>query len=1171
MSKPVSNGAGNGQTWYQPPTVAVGAGISSTKISGMRASVEEESPHSNKVGEVLSGYTGKDTYQAGDLAKATGAKLGAGVSAVAGKVTGKESYRIGDFAKVTGSLVGKGITAGVKKYTSKDTYKVGDLTKATARKATKIHMMPKHAAETIQVAWRYSKNGVRQIRAGARHLSVGNDWHVDPRPSAEAIDAATPPARWWTPWRGWKPIPNGTLKARGADPNRAAPPSVVPPAHEAAALYPEANEAIGEVFVEVLEAEDLPGDKMSAADAYCLVVCESHCAVTNIVWNRSDPAWGAHTSYRAFRFPICHAYSSICLSVVDSDTHFTAGISRKFKSDDLIGRVAIHVGELYANTVYDCWFPLDVEANGRLLPVYTTSKQNAARKPALRMRFSVVFDSDTTRVLSYLKPASAQPAHTLAIGGQKSNTFLEGAHHALFASHDPNQYDFDVFKAQCEEIKGILPVMLTAFAAFEEVLFWRPGAIHYSVGLCVGFQFLLSYPLFTPAAFCFVLLNALNWTYRKERDNHRHTIHQRPSFPQIFAAAVVDLLPLSVASKNKVVKLMGRLPLVGRAFARREAAAPSPPSPLVPSPLVPSTSSDGANGGADNDSAGEQKPRTCLLAHEPGQMEKNMALMAAKVQLYMSRHGDKMLNEEGAFLLDDAEHSKFVMEQRKRTRRGSTHQEQKQKQSGVDGDNGTNPGEDSAAETTERDVQRKQCVERIDKHLAAWIIEEDNKHSIKKGKALLHAVSQEKLMGDMAEPVCGPMQEMQWTMMITPMRAVLHLFSWHDPYSTSWCYFILCVATLVLALLPWNTVVYYGMRVFGAVVFGPQMHFAGRYLLAQQAEAHEAEAEWASVGASEQARRLAWYRRSLVADELDAMVANMSKKSQYDRQRLLDRTYFLHDCKRVLSISERRMCRIINSSPADAKRSSSRPKDDVPHARSRSEWGRLAPEAQALEEEEVEEEEARAGEGYMQRMRSNLHSAKETVKGKWRGTGTKEEQEEAAAVALQRAARDKLGSANAGASAEPEPAANKSKSSPSRAIIPDGLPQSRAVPAEYDSGAGAVPKATREKEAAARQAAAAFTAVAPAAEAKDAAAKKATKTVSFPRAAGTKAGGWGTMRSTLAVASAVQRAPRSAGGVAVASIKERTARKEADQAEAELAALRRRAGKSPLRERTAAT
>ena len=121
--------------------------------------------------------------------------------------------------------------------------------------------------------------------------------------------------------------------------------------------------------------------------------------------------------------------------------------------------------------------------------------------------------------------------------------FLLDRSAALFDSHQPGVYKWSVFNSHIDELKAMTRRSEEAIAAFEEVLFWRPGSVHLSVSLLIGWQMLLHYPNLIPATMALLLLFNLNRTYRNARHDRRHPIHKRPSFPQIVCSVLCDLLP----------------------------------------------------------------------------------------------------------------------------------------------------------------------------------------------------------------------------------------------------------------------------------------------------------------------------------------------------------------------------------------------------------------------------------------------------------------------------------------------------------------------------------------------------------------------------------------------------------------------------------------------------
>ena len=84
--------------------------------------------------EGVSGFTGRDEYQFGDLTKAALSKVGAGVAAGVSSITGKETYEFGDLTKAAVDKVGAGVASSVSDFTGKEKYEFGDVTRAAIGK-----------------------------------------------------------------------------------------------------------------------------------------------------------------------------------------------------------------------------------------------------------------------------------------------------------------------------------------------------------------------------------------------------------------------------------------------------------------------------------------------------------------------------------------------------------------------------------------------------------------------------------------------------------------------------------------------------------------------------------------------------------------------------------------------------------------------------------------------------------------------------------------------------------------------------------------------------------------------------------------------------------------------------------------------------------------------------
>ena len=179
--------------------------------------------------------------------------------------------------------------------------------------------------------------------------------------------------------------------------------------------------------------------------------CRRCAAKTNIIWNRADAAWGSLRHYRAFKFPVTRPYSTLCIALMESDTHHTQGVlNRRAMHDDILGRVTVRLGALYEGIVYDTWYPLSGPANEDYTPGQGTSRTRAPqlRGPMLRVRYSIRFTSEKARMLGYLQPLPMKTPvmHELAFTSKTSaKSHRDGARFALFGPTEPlGKYNWKV-------------------------------------------------------------------------------------------------------------------------------------------------------------------------------------------------------------------------------------------------------------------------------------------------------------------------------------------------------------------------------------------------------------------------------------------------------------------------------------------------------------------------------------------------------------------------------------------------------------------------------------------------------------------------------------------------------------------------------------------------------
>ena len=339
--------------------------------------------------------------------------------------------------------------------------------------ARKALALERSAATRVQAMYRGQLARGAMVLQGSRPTKVvGAHGHW--------VDAPTPEADWFTPEHGWPAhllqpptlpasIPTLAVKQRYEPPTNWMQSHVDESVHST-----HVAAAIGELRIELLEAERLPqmdkliggltgGKPFGSADPYAVVVFEGSAARTSTVRNSREPKWSAaHGCARAFRFPVCSAYSCVHISLMDYDL---------VGDDEVIGRCVVELGSLYARTQYDCWLPLAKKG-----------LRHPGRRGAVRLRYSVVFDSDRQRLLSYVRPLQNPTYHVPLLKQEYSSATA----FARLGARPEDKYDYHIFKAHIYELRAVAIECRNAVLRFVfELLFYedlRSSAI--SIGVC---------------------------------------------------------------------------------------------------------------------------------------------------------------------------------------------------------------------------------------------------------------------------------------------------------------------------------------------------------------------------------------------------------------------------------------------------------------------------------------------------------------------------------------------------------------------------------------------------------------------------------------------------------------------------------------------------------------
>ena len=299
--------------------------------------------------------------------------------------------------------------------------------------------------------------------AAANALGVAAAPEVD----MKKVDAPTPSHCWYNPTRGWpaRDVENGglgdteNLQRVEVDLDK----TVAADAPLLELFAQVARERIGTLRVEVLEAQGLPamdvGLASTGTDAYSVLVFEGIAARTCTVRNSLNPKWSCDMA-RAFELPVTSPYSCLYVAVKDYDTAF--GVDSLAEDDD-VGRVVIELGALYADSEYDAWFRLKAHPS-------VEAKEHLGY---IRLRYSLTFDDNRKRILSYFKPTFLKPHRVVFKDGRA------GVRAAEFATTGGIAQDFELQTLIYYKDQLLLELSLMRAEFLEVVLgvvFWRTPA-----------------------------------------------------------------------------------------------------------------------------------------------------------------------------------------------------------------------------------------------------------------------------------------------------------------------------------------------------------------------------------------------------------------------------------------------------------------------------------------------------------------------------------------------------------------------------------------------------------------------------------------------------------------------------------------------------------------------
>ena len=136
-------------------------------------------------------------------------------------------------------------------------------------------------------------------------------------------------------------------------------------------------------------------------------------------------------------------------------------------------------------------------------------------------------------------------------------------------------------------------------------------------------------------------------------------------------------------------------------------------------------------------------------------------------------------------------------------------------------------------------------------------------------------------------PVLGPIQRALGSVVIHT-RSIRRIVTWEDAYMTTWLYAALVVLTLVLLIIPWGLILVIGARLVGVALFGPHMHFVGKWLAKRKAAEAKQEADFQDADPKTKAEILKKVRaekKAAAAEKLAKSLAHIHNRTPAQKER----------------------------------------------------------------------------------------------------------------------------------------------------------------------------------------------------------------------------------------------------------------------------------------------
>jgi len=722
------------------------------------------------------------------------------------------------------------------------------------------------------------------------------------KPGQGDVEKASEPLLFWHTERGWKDAKDAMPNtATFYDPNPKGgalgrPEEVMPTAEAHPSLYPEDAQTLGTLEVEVLEARHLPSGFLSQADAYAVLLFEGCAAQTSIVMDDNNPVWSATASYRAFRFPVTHPASTLCVALMESSDY---ALSALVTFDDILGRASVRVSSMRNRVTYDCWFPLTPVGKP------ATDRDGTGE---LRLRYTVKFKSEPLRFLRYV--AGGRTLHEVpfeSFARKKSHSM--GATFAYFGKEDLMEkasmmQNISRLQKNAKELASYGEGFVAALVATEDILFWRLGSIHLSVLLWVGSQLVIWYRnyFYLPAAIVLGCILKLNRTYAASRSDlgmkWRVVGPEKPKagreiFSEGLATALLEKREFSKAQIDGFGLTEVRVDSFIKAgdnnyYEQASSALRHPDQPTfthILASLLPPKAGEPIVTAVDSTANVTNQAK----AKVGGALASAWSIVVDAIRCLPGCHealrfapkrkpGPLLFRPKGQLELDMLmEHAGFAC-----------------KMEELDLDDEDDKGmEDKVAQATVKMLSHGVLKE-------GWVT---------------------KVIGSLSK-----VSDAITLMAILPLRRYSSLLAWEDPFVTTWLYLVLLLLFLLFCFLPIGYFLWlladFVAAVASLVGLGPWMHFVGKRLEERVRKLKAEEEEYQSMTPRQREQKMKAYRASLVEEYSKKLKKNASRR---DKQAVDDRAKFLGEHRKrgnphMCIPSERCASRILGSAPPTAVR-----------------------------------------------------------------------------------------------------------------------------------------------------------------------------------------------------------------------------------------------------------